>query len=460
MRVLVTGATGYVGGRLIPQLLAAGHEVVCLVRHPGSLDERPWRSQIEVREGDLVESDDIDLSGVDIAYYLVHSIGEARDFGEMERRAAANFLAAAERHRVSRIVYLGGLGRGELSHHLASRQEVGKVLASGSIQVIELRAAVVIGAGSLSFELLRHLTEVLPVMTTPRWVRTRCQPIAIADVLDLLQKAAEENSTESRVVEIGGPDVLTYEEMMRSYARAAGLWPRLIIPVPVLSPGLSSLWIGLVTPVPAATARPLVSSLRNEVTVAGEDGASMLGRDPLPFAEALKAALRAPDESDPATAQDHDPEWTGRPRFGTTRTAASTLPARQLASRFHRIGGETGYFGLRWAWRLRGALDRLFGGPGMRGRTDPDRLTAGDTVDFWRVAVSAPHLLELLAEMKLPGEGRLRFEAVENGSGSQLVQTTSFRPRGLLGRIYWLVMMPIHRLVLGRMARAIAKGHP
>ena len=459
MTVLVTGATGYIGGRLVPRLVSRGHDVVCLARRPEALSTRPWIDDVTVVRGDLLDPGSLQgaFVGVDVAYYLVHSMGETGDFREAEETAAHNFRVAAERAGIGRIVYLGGLGDGELSKHLASRQAVGEILAAGSIPVTELRAAVIVGSGSLSFEMLRCLTEVLPVMTTPRWVRTRCQPIAIEDVLDILEKSAD--SEVPGVVEIGGPDVLTYEQMMRIYAREAGLRPRLIIPVPVLSPGLSSLWIGLVTPLPAAKARPLVSSLRNEVTVEGDRHLELLGRAPIPFAEAVRRSLASPvmRPDDPSVTQPEDPEWSGGRVFQDVRSVDSTAAPSSLADEFMSIGGDRGYYGFRWAWGLRAVLDRIAGGPGMRrGRPSRDHLEVGDTVDFWRVADVEPgRRLLLRAEMRLPGEGSLEFVAQAAGDGSRLVQSAVFRPRGLLGRLYWIVVFPFHRLIFGTMARRI-----
>ncbi|MBT8211577.1 MAG: NAD(P)H-binding protein, partial [Acidimicrobiia bacterium] len=324
MKIAVTGATGYIGGRLVPQLLEAGHEVVCLVRTPAKLDDRPWRSQVEVRRCDVLDGPQLDecLEGCDAAYYLIHSMGSVNDFSSADRDAAANFAAAAEKHSLQRIVYLGGLGNGsELSPHLASRQEVGEVLAAGATPVTEMRAAVVIGSGSVSFEMLRYLTEVLPVMTTPRWVETKCQPIAIRDVLAYLVAALDDDA-DSHVYEIGGPDVFTYREMMQAYAKAAGLRRRLIIGVPVLTPRLSSLWVGLVTPIPVGVARPLVDSLRNEVTVSDPGVRSHFGVDPIPLSRAIEMALDRDDRLDvpsrwsdasssPAAPFSWDPDWSG-----------------------------------------------------------------------------------------------------------------------------------------------------
>jgi len=461
MRILVTGATGYVGGRLVPELLAAGHDVVCLVRRPGSLDDRPWLDRVEVRIGDLLESATLPgaMAGCDVAYYLVHSMGRYNDFRRAEEESARNFRAAAEAARLARIVYLGGLGDGDLSEHLSSRRSVGRILAESSVPVTELRAAVVIGSGSLSFELLRSVTDVLPVMTTPRWVRTRCQPIAVEDLLTILRNAAEVGSAEDMVLDIGGPDTVTYQQMMRVYAREAGLLPRLIIPVPVLSPGLSSLWIGLVTPLPSATARPLVGSLRNEVTVRDNRYLRLLGRAPIPFVEAVRRAL-APmgSENNPAAPLPTDPEWSGGVRYVETRVEESRAAQEDLAAEFMTIGGTKGYFSSMWAWRLRGFLDVVFGGPGLRrGRRSPDTVATGDELDFWRVEdATTGRRLALLAEMKMPGEARLEFRAEDRPGGSRLIQTAFFRPRGLLGRLYWYGLYPIHQGIFSRMARAIA----
>ncbi len=460
MRMLVTGATGYVGGRLVPRLLAVGHEVVCLVRRPGSLDDRPWRDRVEVRIGDLLDPGTLvdGFAGCDVTYYLVHSMGRSGDFHRAEQESAGNFRAAAEVADISRIVYLGGMGRGRLSKHLASRQAVGRVLAEGLVPVTELRAAVVIGSGSLSFEMLRSLTEVLPVMTTPRWVRTRCQPIAIEDLLTLLVNAAEADDRRSKVIDIGGPDVLSYEQMMRVYSREAGLPRRWIIPVPVLSPGLSSLWIGLVTPLPASTARPLVSSLRNEVTVRDDRHIELLGRAPIPFSEAVRRALVPKGDSagDPAAPQPGDPSWSGGVCYREVRTATGLAEPETLAAEFKTIGGSRGYYFANWAWKLRGLLDNIVGGPGLRkGRRHPERIEPGEEFDFWRVENVGPDSLLLRAKMKLPGKATLGFKAETCPDGSQLVQTATFRPHGLSGRLYWFALYPFRRLIFSRMAHAI-----
>ncbi|MBT8197627.1 MAG: SDR family oxidoreductase, partial [Acidimicrobiia bacterium] len=354
--------------------------------------------------------------------------------------------------------------------HLASRQEVGEVLASGSTPVTEMRAAVVIGSGSVSFEMLRYLTEVLPVMTTPRWVETKCQPIAIRDVLAYLVEAVGDDDG-SHIYEIGGPEVVTYREMMQAYARAAGLRRRLIIGVPVLSPRLSSLWIGLVTPIPVGVARPLVDSLRNEVTVGDMVAATRFSVDPIPLSRAIKLALDRDDRLDvpsrwsdasssPASPFAWDPDWAGGTLLLDQQTVETDVDSDDLYWAFSRIGGSTGYYTYNWAWRLRGVLDTLFGGVGLRrGRRHPEMVWLHDTIDFWRVAAVEPGKhLQLSAEMKLPGDAWLEWNVVEGDEGRTLEQNAYFRPRGLAGRLYWYAMLPFHTLIFGRMARKIVEA--
>ena len=487
MRVLVTGSTGYIGGRLVPPLLERGHEVVCAARTPAKLDERAWRGEVEVARVDVLERDSLDAActGVDVVYHLVHSMDGEEGFAERDRRAAANVRDAAEAAGVQRIVYLGGLGREDdeaLSDHLRSRQEVGRILAAGSVPVTELRAAIIIGSGSASFEMLRHLVEVLPVMTTPRWVATRCQPVAVRDVLDALCDVIEHEHTAGEVYEIGGPDVLTYAELMQTYAEVAGLRRRVILPVPVLTPRLSSLWIGLVTPLPTGLARPLVDSLVNEVVVT--DGAFQrdLPREMVPAAEALRLALTRIQDLDVATTwasaggaarqlsgdpsargpedpQPDDPGWAGGTVYADERTARSSAPPEALFAAVTAIGGTRGYHTARWMWELRGLMDKLVGGIGLRrGRRHPVDLSVGEVVDFWRVeAIERPHLLRLKAEMRVPGEAWLEFRIEAEGGGSRLLQRARFHPRGLWGRLYWGVLLPFHGLIFPRMARELAR---
>ncbi|MFO7960760.1 MAG: SDR family oxidoreductase [Nitriliruptoraceae bacterium] len=485
MRVLVTGSTGYIGGRLVPYLLERGHEVVCAARTPAKLDDRHWRGDVEVARVDVLEPDTLTVAsqGVDVVYHLVHSMDGEPGFAERDRRAAANVRDAAAAAGAGRIVYLGGLGRedDDLSDHLRSRQEVGRVLASGPVPVTELRAAIIIGSGSASFEMLRHLVEVLPVMTTPRWVSTRCQPIAVRDVLEALCDVIETPVAAGRVYELGGPDVLTYAELMQTYAEVAGLRRRIILPVPVLSPRLSSLWVGLVTPLPTGLARPLVDSLVNEVVVRDEAFQRDLPRRMIPASGALRLALTRIQDlnvettwasaggvssrvggtspSSPEDPQPEDPAWAGGTVFADERVAISEASPEALFAAVCAIGGRRGYHTPRWMWEVRGVLDQLAGGTGLRrGRRHPATLAVGEVVDFWRVeALERPHLLRLKAEMKAPGEAWLEFRVEPHGAGSRLLQRARFHPLGLWGRLYWGVLVPFHALIFPRMARELAR---
>lgn len=474
---LVTGATGYIGGRLVPALLEAGHDVRCLVRTPSKLADAPWRDRVSVVDGDVTDADVLAeaMAGVAVAYFLVHSMGGPADFDAEDRRAATTFRVAAEQAGVERIVYLGGLGRDDdpkLSRHLRSRHEVGRVLAAGSVPVSELRAAVIIGSGSASFEMLRYLVEVLPVMVTPKWVDNRCQPIAIRDVLTWLVSAATDTSDRGKVLEIGGADVLTYREMMQVYADEAGLPRRIIVAVPVLTPKLSSLWVGLVTPLPAGLARPLVESLTNEVVVTRPPEHDGLGRPAMPFREAVALALRQstdlhvvtrwsdaglPGQS-PAAPMPSDPDWAGGSVLVDESSTTSRASADALYETIAGIGGDRGWYVTPLLWQARGWVDKLVGGVGMRrGRRHPDHLWVGDAVDFWRVeAVEPGRLVRFRAEMKLPGEAWIEWRMEPVDQGSHLVQRAIFYPRGLAGRVYWYALIPFHALIFARMARRLA----
>jgi uncharacterized protein YbjT (DUF2867 family) len=417
------------------------------------------------------------LDGVDVAYYLVHGLGGGHGFAERDRRAARTFAAAARDAGVRRIVYLGGLGPaggdGRLSEHLRSRAEVGEILLASGVPTAVLRAAVVIGSGSVSFEMMRYLTERLPVMTTPRWVRTRSQPIAIRDVLHYLVGCAALPEEVNRAFDIGGPDVLTYEGMMRRYAVVAGLPRRLIVPVPVLSPGLSSLWVGLVTPVPGRIARPLVESLRHEVVCREHDIARYVPDPPgglTGFDEAVRLALRRIKDADVATRWTSasvpgapsdplptDPDWGGGSLYADVRETPVAASPDALWRVIEGIGGESGWYSWSLAWRIRGLLDLLSGGVGLRrGRRDPGRLRPGDALDFWRVEEVEPgRLLRLRAEMRLPGLAWLDLSVERRDGRTWYRQRALFHPRGLLGHLYWWAVRPFHRIVFGGMRRNV-----
>ncbi|MFG2602459.1 SDR family oxidoreductase [Streptomyces sp. NPDC048514] len=483
-RYLVTGATGYIGGRLVPELLAAGHRVRCLARSPGKLRDQPWAGDVEVVRGDVTDAASVGdaLRDVDVAYYLVHALGTGPDFEATDRRAAQIFGERARAADVRRIVYLGGLTPGgvpeeELSPHLRSRGQVGRILLDSGVPTTVLRAAVILGSGSASFEMLRYLTERLPVMITPSWVRTRIQPIAVRDVLRLLVGSAGMPAEVNRAFDIGGPDVLTYREMMMRYARVAGLPRRLILSVPVLTPRLSSLWVGLVTPVPAGIARPLTESLRHEVVCREHDIARYVPAPPghpLGFDQSVRLALRRVREARvttrwssaavpgaPSDPLPTDPDWAGGSLYTDQREATVDAEVHDLWRVIESVGGENGWYSFPLAWNVRGLLDRLVGGVGLRrGRRDAHRLRVGDSVDFWRVEEIEPgHLLRLRAEMRLPGLAWLELYAEPDGKGrSRYRQRALFHPHGLLGHAYWWSISPFHAVVFGGMARNLARA--
>jgi len=471
-RVCLTGGTGYIGGRLLPLLEGRGVPVRCLTRRPESLRNRV-SSATQVVRADVLDRDSLStaLERVETAYYLVHSMGARGDFEENDRTAAANFAAAARENGVRRIVYLGGLGDAgrQLSVHLRSRHEVGEVLKSSGAQVIEFRASIIIGSGSLSFELIRALVERLPVMICPRWVSTPAQPIAVEDVLEYLLAALDWDEGESRVFEIGGPDQVSYGDVMREYARQRGL-RRLMISVPVLTPHLSSLWLGLVTPVYARVGRKLIEGVRNPTLVRDPAALDAFTVRPRGLADAIRRALVNEDRelaetrwSDALSSGGDQPKWGGK-RFGSrivdSRTVEVDVPTEVAFAPIQRIGGQTGWYCANWLWRVRGLLDLMVGGVGMRrGRRDPVDLREGDALDFWRVEAFEPkRRLRLAAEMRLPGRAWLEFEVSEHEGKSKIRQTAIFDPLGLQGLAYWYALYPLHQVVFAGMLKGIRRA--
>ena len=481
MRLLVTGATGYIGGRLIPQLLERGHEVRVLVRHPERLSERSWVDRVEIVQGDATDPAALAeaMAGLDGAYYLMHSLTSGHGFEEKERQMARVFGEQAKLAGVGRIVYLGGMvpniKRSKLSPHLRSRSEVGEILRASGVPTIELRAGVIIGSGSASFEMLRYLTERLPVMVTPLWVKTRTQPIAVRDVLYYLIGAMEAPGVINRSFDIGGPDVTTYAGMMQGFASVAGLPRRILLPVNVLSPGLSSHWVGLVTPVPNSIARPLVESLKMEVVARDHDIAEVVPDPPeglLPFKEAVRLAIKRVQDADVATRWSsasvsgapsdplpEDPDWSGGTLYEDIREAEVNADITQVWDVVEGIGGEHGWYSANWMWQIRGLMDRVVGGVGLRrGRRDPNHLRVGDALDFWRVeAHDPPTLLRLRAEMKLPGLAWIEWRLQPAGRNrTHLQQRAVFFPHGLSGHAYWWAVAPFHAFVFPPMIQGMA----
>jgi uncharacterized protein YbjT (DUF2867 family) len=469
--LLVTGATGYVGGRLARLLVDRGERVRALARRPEEAVARLPR-RAEVVGGDVLEPDTLGraLDGVDVAFYLVHSMGSTGDFAEQDRRAAENFARAAKAARVRRIVYLGGIGDGEsLSPHLRSRVEVGRILRTSGVPAMELRASIVLGSGSLSFEMIRALVERLPVLVTPRWVSRRAQPIGIEDVLDYLAAAADIALDGSEIVEIGGPDRATYLDIMREYARQRGLH-RGFLRVPVLTPRLSSLWLALVTPLYARVGRKLLDSIRHDTVVtSGAAAARFPGIRPRGCREAIAPALANEDRAYAETRwsdalssagphKTHEAANAGQ-RIIDSRTIDVGVDPGRAFEPIRRIGGDRGWYYAGLLWRIRGGLDRLAGGPGLRrGRRSPEDLAPGDTVDFWRVeAFEHDRLLRLRAEMRLPGRAWLQFEVEPTETGSQIRQTAIFDPVGLGGVLYWYGLYPLHSIIFGGMLERIGR---
>jgi len=480
VRALVTGSSGYIGGRLVPQLLDAGFTVRAGARQVMQLRDQPWVDQVEVAHADVLDPEVIReaLADVDVAYYLVHAIGKGENFEELDRQAARTFAAAALDAGVGRIVYLSGLvpEDEELSPHLRSRQEVGEILLDSGVPTAVLQAAVIIGSGGASFEMLRYLTERLPVMTTPIWVQTRIQPIAVRDVLYYLVGAATLPPEVNRTFDIGGPDVLTYEQMMQRYAAVVGLPRRRIIRVPVLTPGLSSHWVQIVTPVPNAIARPLVESLRNTVVCREHDIAEYVPDPPgglIGFDRAVELALSRVRSGDvpthwadaelrgaPSDPLPSDPDWAGGSLYVDERSCVVNASPEALWRVIEGIGGTNGWYSWSLAWGVRGVMDRLSGGPGLRrGRRNPDDLHVGDALDWWRVEeVVDLTLLRLRAEMRLPGRAWLELTINTDDQGRTVFgQRAIFYPHGLGGQAYWWSVTPFHGIVFGSMQRNIAR---
>ena len=492
MRCLVTGVTGYIGGRLVSELLDQGHEVRVLARHPERLADRTWIDDVEVVAGDAQDVGVMNeaLADIDVAYYLMHSMLSGADFHNVELNMARTFSRAANAQGVGRIVYLGALQpdipERELSEHFRSRGQVGDILRQGDANVIEFRAAMVIGSGSASFEMVRYLTERLPVMVTPAWVRTRTQPIAVRDILYYLSRAPQIPAGVSRVFELGGPDVMTYQGMIDGYADVSGFKRPRIIPVSVISPKLSSMWVGLVTPVPPSMARPLVESLAMEAVCHEHDIAEYIPDPPeglISYRRSLELALARVRNSDVQTAWSSsslpgapsdplpsDPDWTGGSLKLDERETVVNATPEALWNVIEGLGGEHGYYSPPVLWEVRGFLDQLVGGVGLaRGRRDSDKLRVGDPLDFWRVEERIPNeLLRLRAEMRLPGLAWLELSIRQDESATGhpqtvYVQKALFKPRGIPGEAYWRAVTPFHELIFGSMLKNIrqrAEAHP
>jgi uncharacterized protein YbjT (DUF2867 family) len=463
MKVLVTGATGYVGGRLVPRLLEDGQDVRVMVRDPARISGRPWAASVEVVQGDIEKPESLPpaIDGVDTAYYLIHLMGAGGDFALRDRRAAENFVAAGRDLR--HVIYLGGLlpEAEDVSEHLASRAEVGKILREG-LPTTEFRAGPVVGSGSASFEMVRYLTERLPAMIAPKWILNQVQPIAVRDILAYLMAALYRKP--AGIYNVGTTPV-SFKGMMQEFASVRGLH-RLIVPVPVLAPRLAALWVGLVTPIPNRLAVPLVEGVIHPV-VADTSRAEKDFREirPLPYREAVTRALQQTTENAVETrwssALGSAPSFELSQSEGMireTRSYRTTADPISTFRAFSTLGGDTGWLFWDWAWSFRGLVDRLAGGPGLRrGRRHPLELEPGDAIDFWRIErVEPPHLLRLRAEMKVPGRAWLQWEVLPEKDGSQLVQTAIFEPIGLAGHLYWNLLYPIHKIIFSGLVRSIA----
>ena len=479
-RVLVTGATGYIGGRLVPLLLADGHKVRVLVRSPEKLNDVPWHNDVEIVKGDLSDLRSVEsaFADVDTVYFLVHSMASGKGFAAQEEAIAHNVAAAAERARVKRIVYLGGLhpDTGGLSPHMASRTAVGKILLDGAVPAVVFQAGVVIGSGSASFEMIRHLTETLPVMPAPSWVRRRIEPIAVRDVLHYLTRAVDLPDGMNRTFDIGDREVLEYADIMNGYAEVAGLPRRRIYALPLPAPKLAGLWVALVTPIPLSMSRPLVESLQHDAVakewdideyIPAPEGGLTSYRDAV--TRALGKEARGEVETTWASASSaadlaseplpSDPDWAGQTVYVDQRRRHSAVDPAHVWQVIEGIGGKNGWYSLPMAWAIRGVLDKTVGGAGLtRGRRNQATLLTGDVVDWWRVELlERGTLLRLRAEMRVPGKAWLELRVDPDGDGSVYSQRAIYFPRGLLGRLYWWLIYPFHGLIFPSMAKNITR---
>jgi len=471
--IAIAGATGYIGGRLAPRLIDDGYMVRCLVRSQGKLEGRDWaqRPGVEVRQTNLDDPATLaeDLAGCEAAFYLVHSMMSAgTEYADRDRSLALHFAKAARDAGVQRIIYLGGLGETgpDLSEHLSSRRDVEAALASTGVPVTVLRAAMIIGSGSASFEILRYLVERLPVMITPKWVSTPCQPIAVRNVVGYLARSLAAPGTTGCVFDIGGPEILCYRDIMTIMAEELGLPRRWVIAVPVLTPRLSSYWIQFITPLSHQIAKPLAEGLRNPVVCREDRIKDLIPQELLTVREAIRAALTKMAEHGVETSWSMagpipgDPDWAGGTVFRDARQLTVEAPDWAVFRAVCRVGGGHGWYAADWLWRIRGWMDRLVGGPGLRrGRRDPEMVSYGEALDFWRVVgYQRDRRLALRAEMKLPGEAQLEFLIEAHGARQcTLRQTALFRPRGLFGLLYWYAVAPFHHVVFRGMLLGIQR---